>query len=551
MDQQRPQSPTSNILLNNTSPHAPHKICLETSFTSLQSPLDPMPNCDGSSRASSLGGSIFGKSQLSSILQYDISSIMEDSGGLTKSLSGPSEATTIMAVEPKSDSRAGKNVAFDVSRSPFMMTPNSQHFQCVSPAPNAAAPKSILHKQSSSSTVLPPQPQRPDSLSMCAFKKDSQETIKKFDLIHDDWFGLAPLASPESLSEISSISSRASMAVSLAASIEKCLQGISLTNNDNKRQDVIEIDESQLHTPKILRRAPKITGNLSKCADDWRSVDTYKRMGQVFVTTPRVPSNESSDQSFETAISLSTSQCCNVDGINKILSGNSSTMESQSQRLQENSKSADNLDEENISDYFSGIKQLTNSDSAILHECISNCPRCPCRNLPPTGCCTLYDHTLCVSLKQYKINYYNNNTNTTSSSETYHSAFSSLTGIEPNSISNGAKIQFSDDQCSSINSTISLKSGVLESHFPVYQSAEHQSLLPQSPKQLKFSDKRIQFTNKNKRNNSDDKIFAKNESLPLLVNLSEKSSPTSYVKRKKYVYPMTTTTTTKKGESNV
>lgn len=33
---------------------------------------------------------------------------------------------------------------------------------------------------------------------------------QKIDLIHDDWFGLAPLATPESLSEVSSISSRAS-----------------------------------------------------------------------------------------------------------------------------------------------------------------------------------------------------------------------------------------------------------------------------------------------------------------------------------------------------
>lgn len=32
--------------------------------------------------------------------------------------------------------------------------------------------------------------------------------VSSVDLIHDDWFGLAPLASPESLSEVSSISSR-------------------------------------------------------------------------------------------------------------------------------------------------------------------------------------------------------------------------------------------------------------------------------------------------------------------------------------------------------
>jgi hypothetical protein len=38
----------------------------------------------------------------------------------------------------------------------------------------------------------------------------NNKEITKIDLIHDDWFGLAPLATPESLSEVSSISSRTS-----------------------------------------------------------------------------------------------------------------------------------------------------------------------------------------------------------------------------------------------------------------------------------------------------------------------------------------------------
>jgi len=49
---------------------------------------------------------------------------------------------------------------------------------------------------------------------------DSQKTMK-VDLIHDDWFGLAPLATPESLSEVSSISSRAS---SLMLNIDRTLK---------------------------------------------------------------------------------------------------------------------------------------------------------------------------------------------------------------------------------------------------------------------------------------------------------------------------------------
>lgn len=49
---------------------------------------------------------------------------------------------------------------------------------------------------------------------------DSLKTVK-VDLIHDDWFGLAPLATPESLSEVSSISSRAS---SLMLNIDRTLK---------------------------------------------------------------------------------------------------------------------------------------------------------------------------------------------------------------------------------------------------------------------------------------------------------------------------------------
>jgi hypothetical protein len=43
----------------------------------------------------------------------------------------------------------------------------------------------------------------------------------KMDLIHDDWFGLAPLATPESLSEVSSVSSRTS---SLMLNIDRTLK---------------------------------------------------------------------------------------------------------------------------------------------------------------------------------------------------------------------------------------------------------------------------------------------------------------------------------------
>lgn len=43
--------------------------------------------------------------------------------------------------------------------------------------------------------------------------KNLDDANERVDLIHDDWFGLAPLATPESLSEVSSISSRASSVI--------------------------------------------------------------------------------------------------------------------------------------------------------------------------------------------------------------------------------------------------------------------------------------------------------------------------------------------------
>nr|CAI5825927.1 unnamed protein product [Callosobruchus analis] len=48
-----------------------------------------------------------------------------------------------------------------------------------------------------------------------------RSTSPKVDLIHDDWFGLAPLASPESMSELSSIGSRASLVNSTSVVVEK------------------------------------------------------------------------------------------------------------------------------------------------------------------------------------------------------------------------------------------------------------------------------------------------------------------------------------------
>ena len=79
---------------------------------------------------------------------------------------------------------------------------------------------------------------------------------RKFDLIHDDWMGLAPLASPETLSSAS----------------------------------------SNLKTPKIMRRAPKITENLAFGAYDTNIVNKFQQM---------LTSNDKFDMISNYAIDLS------------------------------------------------------------------------------------------------------------------------------------------------------------------------------------------------------------------------------------------------------
>lgn len=130
---------------------------------------------------------------------------------------------------------------------------------------------------------------------------------RKVDLIHDDWFGLAPLASPESLSEISSISSRAASLgkLNLNSSIERvfhmasCQEEVgtavittkTTTKHDDEEEDLLlddkeeeEEEEENIQTPVIMRRAIKVDMELSRCGDNWAEVEKYKRHGKVFVS---------------------------------------------------------------------------------------------------------------------------------------------------------------------------------------------------------------------------------------------------------------------------
>lgn len=492
-----------------------------------------MPNTVGS-KASSIAGSLFSRSQLNSVLHYDAASTTyEDSIGRSMS-AGASEATT--AVLTDQYHYKGKSVAFDISKSPYPSTS--------SPSPNVL-PKSILHRQTTTNVT-----KKPTTLSFC--EQPVSNGSRKIDFQHDDWYGMAPLASPETLSEISSISSRTSFTLNLASSIEKYLHRMGsfkehppAENKTTKTDELVPDDlyESQLVTPKVMRRTPKITGNLSMCADDWRSVDSYKRMGKIFLTNPFVPSNSNSssssgDHSYESTFSLTQSKCC-VTG--------------------DNSKSPDDLGSDTPTDAMSSSTyKLATSDSAILYECASTCPRCPCKqklsSSSPSDCCTKQDHTSCLETAR-DLN--------SSTSDTYYSAMSSLVFSDPTPYS-PKEASLPRDSHGHNSPVTMFRPGVLESHFPVYAettATEYSTLLPQkvlSPKIVQKNNKKrnenVSISNKNRiYDENDDRCFSRNESLPLLASLTERSSPSSYMRRKNYVYPVTSSppTTSRRSESNV
>lgn len=502
------------------------QVCLETSFTSLQSPGvggEPFPLISCSSKASSMAGSLFSRSQLNSILHYDGTGSTHDEHMIGRSTSaGPSEATTVILA----DQKCTKSVAFDIKSS----GPSTS-----SPSPNFFL-KSILHRQTNEAKRKAPTEPPPPPPS----KRPPQRRI---DFVQDDWIGMAPLASPETLSEISSISSviSCSLAFNLASSIENYLHRLASPpsnhfNFDNNEHDLME---SQLHTPKVMRRAPKITNNLSTCADDWQSVDKYKRMGKIFITNP-VPllSSDSSGDSFESTHSLTKKSMYN----------------STTNNASENSKSADNLDNDRtpIRNASISTNKLTMSDSAILDGCNSKCPRCPCARSTISlrvQCCRRSDHTWCMEMPDEP-------QNQTSSSDTYHSAFSSLATIENYPAQTVLR---------------PLPIGVLESHFdylPTYPenaANESTSLLPasmRSPKIVKNMNKPLNNGNKNdggfKRyadEYENERRTSRNDSLPLLANLVERNSPNSFNRRRNHtVYPITSSprySPSKRTESNV
>ncbi|PSN43976.1 hypothetical protein C0J52_17096 [Blattella germanica] len=164
----------------------PHKLCLETSFTSLQSPSSDVHQ-NPSLNSSTCSQNVYN------------ASVPSNNGGrvLSKSVNnGHSHITSPFALHPV--------LSWEYASLLEEQLLASFH-NC-----NNVGSSSGVNSGPYSSTVF----------GANSGVADSQKAVK-LDLIHDDWFGLAPLATPESLSEVSSISSRAS---SLMLNIDRTLK---------------------------------------------------------------------------------------------------------------------------------------------------------------------------------------------------------------------------------------------------------------------------------------------------------------------------------------
>ncbi|XP_053678204.1 diacylglycerol lipase-alpha [Anopheles nili] len=527
---------------NLASPVAQHKICLETSFTNMQllqlyrgeslhpSAAGGQPPADVS-KASSIADSVLG--------QRSAQSSLVDDSGIPKSLSGPSEVTTVILAEvqnaaapaPAAATRvpsvtsgsAGKTLNFIASANP---TRNDMYLMFQPTTPAGSVPQ-------------PPLFNRSDNLSLGVTRRNSYE-VQKVDLIHDDWFGMAPLASPESLSELSSISSRASMSICMAGGPDKGMEngkdpraGRSL----DRSGDLLGA-ESQLHTPKVLRRTPKVSGNLSTCAEDARTIYQYKRMGKIFV-------------------------------LNHPSSGSSTTLDSY-----DNEQAAVNVQEENgllatisekdipplatgVTDVFAdpsrtikmaadasgSVSESTGtsaSDAGVLAtRCTSTCPTCPCRSAPSGTCCQKFNHRECYNYKYTSFNVFK------------FSKPSQSAAPPPFRTDNEDNNKAFPGQAIPAAASGSIKAGLLESHFPVFYGKGDSDETGPS-KDLAEQAGSPPLTARSCKPLVPIKLTAaceptagyggvpetRSDTLPLLVNLTEHSSPNGgFGRRKNTVHP--------------
>uniref|UniRef100_A0A182QMX0 sn-1-specific diacylglycerol lipase n=1 Tax=Anopheles farauti TaxID=69004 RepID=A0A182QMX0_9DIPT len=499
------QSTVSQTLQPNlASPVAQHKICLETSFTNMQTlqQLQQQHHHHGESllHPSAAGSLLHHQSKTSSITDGSVvgqrstapSSLVDDSG-IPKSITEPSEVTTVILAEVQS-----------VAAAPPVLHPTRA-------AASVAPTKTLNFIASTNPTrndlylMFQPSPSarhRSDNLSLGVTARRNSYEVQKVDLIHDDWFGMAPLASPESLSELSSISSRASMSACPEGGKGELLKG----GRPLLAVEPHEAAESQLHTPKVLRRTPKVTGNLSTCAEDARTVYQYKRMGKIFVL--HQPSSDSST----TLDSYDNEQTAVAGG------------------LEENGLLA-TISEKDLAPLVGSslVPQQSDSRNGSAGECdgapakcTSSCPSCPCRTSAPSSkkCCQKFNHRECYNYKYTSFNVFK---------------FSKTTTNPP----------AGNEDNNSAATVPPAKAGLLESHFPVFYGGRSGSPLdePASNPMTPGAGKGVKALVPIKlgvgvSEPAGSLLEVRTETFPLLANLAEHSSPNGgFGRRKHTVHP--------------
>lgn len=484
-------------------------------------------------------------SQYNSILNYDFASLLDDqfnnaSASRTITPSITSDRLTGQPLGVYNFSNASNGVPYRVKKN-ANIDPNRYTTVMIEP----------LRKQNGEPRI--------------SYMKDTC----KVDLIHDDWFGLAPLASPESLSELSSISSR----TSLSQTNEKgpsSIVTVASVSRETPVQNLVDTDvlltnDYALCTPKVLRRTPKIPGNLSTCADDIKNVVKYQKMNQNFRFLGRrfdgSLSGSSRESSFESATSAESGQLATVrtvmpivrsplkyipsldrsDGSLRIKKPDCMQSDMYNVNVKEGFYSAENIIESKVSESF-----VTKSDSNILEvvvvepsdiakkenkfENVSTVAHSEPHRVPPIG-------------------------DISTSSEIFLSTKSSMHSYE------------SFDNQFSRKGLLIKEKNIYGSSISSEGSPLHRNVIGEGAKLLEDSEtdkekvdteedeqKRKCVTQKKRcKSISERNIFSqRNESLPLLSNIGSSlthSPPASYVKRKKYVYPVSSVFS--KGESSV
>ncbi|XP_052900649.1 diacylglycerol lipase-alpha [Anopheles moucheti] len=547
------QSTVSQTLQPNlASPVAQHKICLETSFTNMQllqlhrgeslhAPAHEQQHVD-ISKPSSIADSVVGQHSA-------LSSLVEDSG-IPKSISGPSEVTTVILAEVQSavapamatvtrvpsvtSGNAAKTLNFIASANP---TRNDMYLMFQPTAPGGTAAY------------------RADNLSLGITRRNSYE-VQKIDLIHDDWFGMAPLASPESLSELSSISSRASISNCMTGGVEKGLDnGKELRQMRVGERNDMQAVESQLHTPKVLRRTPKVSGNLSTCAEDARTVYQYKRMGKIFVL------NQASSDSSTTLESYDQEQAVNTMEENGVLA----TISEKGTLPLATNGNQNILVQDELNEHAAGERRAFGNVSESATRCSSSCPTCPCRSISNGKCCQKFNHRECYNYKYTSFNIFKfSKPSEVASGNAFinkglHQEHDKNAGTSswPQHDRSAAPTQAGNEDNNNVYPIHTVpalpsppvKAGLLESHFPVFYSKNGnndnarpsyvqtarpgalppaKSVKPITPIKLAGAQEPLATA-----------IEIRTETFPLLVNLAEHSSPNTsgFGRRKNTVHP--------------